>query len=197
MRRRPASSALRSRPAPRCQTWPPSTHVQAIGFVGRSESSTEGRLLVEDNEQMERDQHHACVRQQRGLAKEHSLPQTIATTQTYMGFRTNRYRPDATSASVCSTGPGVPRPSRAKRAKQSTRQAKPTPTATMPTTRSPGSPSKVAWNVQPTSANGTTPATSPGATRKNTSDPRTARVRVPFSNTSETPRDFEHDVQTA
>jgi len=90
---------------------------------------------------------------------------------TYMGFRTYRYCPETTSCVGGATGAGVPNPLSAKRAKDSSRLARPSPTSKAPKARPMGRPRNGLSTRHPVRANGIRPATDPGASTKNSTEP--------------------------
>src|SRR5437588_731229 len=96
-------------------------------------------------------------------------------TATYMGFRTQRYRPRTTSSSVGAAGEGVPRPSTTNWTKAHTSPAAPITIKHEPTT-------SAAFGEEdppvprPTST-GPRPATKPGTVTKNNAAPRLASAR--------------------
>src|SRR5262245_6374872 len=97
-----------------------------------------------------------------------------ATTARYMGLRTYRYRPPITRCSVGATGEGVPSPSMTNRAKAWTRTNAPRTRRITPPTRRAAQWASGPRTCQCVSHQGTRPATTPGATAKNSALPAAA-----------------------
>src|SRR5262245_49991208 len=95
----------------------------------------------------------------------------------YIGLRTWRYRPVTTSRSGGAMGAGVPRPWRAKRAKESSKTGSPAAISRAPSTRNPTKPTSGGATRQPEIQNGTNTTKVPGATTRNRTDPTTAAAR--------------------
>jgi hypothetical protein len=105
-----------------------------------------------------------------GWTRTRACPTMVDTTARYMGLRTYRYRPPTTSRWVGATGAGVPEPSATKRTNACTSTTTPAASSTAPATRS-GTQAQdgCGWRTrQPVSHQGTRPATTPGASTKNT-----------------------------
>src|SRR3954452_13437338 len=97
----------------------------------------------------------------------------VATTAQYIGLRTSRYRPVTTSVPGGAMGAGVPKPSIAKRRKQSSNPIAPAASKSTPTARSAATPARGGPMCQRVSVHGTKTATVPGATTRKTAEPRT------------------------
>src|SRR5690242_468661 len=110
-----------------------------------------------------------------------------ATTARYIGLRTYRYRPPTTRRSVGATGAGVPRPSATNRAKAWTSTIAPRMSRISPATRTGAHPASDPRTCHRVSHQGTRPATTPGATAKNSTLP-TAAVGL-FTLAAQAPRD--------
>src|SRR5579864_3573846 len=95
-----------------------------------------------------------------------------------MGLRTNRYSPVTTRCLVGNTGAGVPTPSRANRAKESTSTGSPARMSRPPRNRNGSQPLIGVSMRQRDIHHGTRPATVPGARNKNTADPKMANSRL-------------------
>lgn len=94
----------------------------------------------------------------------------IASTATYIGLRTYRYHPLTINVRVGATGAGVPNPSIAKRRNESSTTISPHPIKKMPVQRAEKEPAI----CPPLITRGTNPATTPGAAKKNNTDPNDA-----------------------
>src|SRR6516165_2583487 len=99
-----------------------------------------------------------------------------ASTARYMGLRTYRYSPRTTRCSVGAAGAGVPRPSSANCANDPSSVAAPAAISSPPATRTgTGHPPPC---CQPVSHQGTSPATTPGATTRKPALPAMAAAFV-------------------
>ena len=157
---------------PRREAWPPAGDGGTVGVVRLAISTFAlQRLLVGRHAP-----HHRGWRQDREphstptLPRMTAWPRMIAPTARYMGLRTQRYRPPTTSSCVGATGaePGAP-PARTARSRRPVPSGRGPPAAIRAPPRPAGQGSSYAVTNQ-----GTTPATTPGATTKKSTLPQAA-----------------------
>src|SRR5262249_44365654 len=99
-----------------------------------------------------------------------------ATTETYIGFRTYRYRPGRTRCRGGATGAGVPSPCSANRANESTTPGTPAKMRMTPIARVSSTLKNAGRNSQRVIHHGTTPAAKNGATTKKIAEPKIAII---------------------
>lgn len=106
-----------------------------------------------------------------------ACPKIKTVTATYIGFRTCRYQPETTRCFGGRTGAGVPNPSIANRRNESISTTNPAAISATPAKRIGSPPKNGACAVHREINHGTTPATVPGARKKNTIEPKAAETR--------------------
>jgi hypothetical protein len=93
------------------------------------------RLLAPEDEQIKSDPNGNPVFKHSHIAEQQPLTKISNRTATYMGFLTGRNNPLTTKCCMGKIGAGVPRPWRAKRAKESRSSGRPAAIKSVPKTR--------------------------------------------------------------